>query len=143
MSHVMIVEDDQDLGDFLAVGLRAFKHHVRRFPSTALALQDLTRRRYDLAVVDMSFQGDPRVAGSDGFAFLREVRIAEPGSALWSAHRMPIVVVIPAERPHCERRSTVKRVARSFGADVSLTRSQSIEGLLGAVQTMLLEGAYS
>ncbi|GAB3786193.1 response regulator [Nocardioides ungokensis] len=75
MARVMVVEDDEDVGDWIAYCLRQDDHEIVSVPSSELALEGLradAAEAPDLVVLDYA------LPGIDGVDLLETLRGADP-----------------------------------------------------------------
>ena len=75
MGHVLIVDDELSMREFLAICLRRSGHTVTSAASPALALAELGRASFDIVVTDLRMPG-----GMDGLGLLRAIK-ARPADA--------------------------------------------------------------
>jgi len=71
-SRVLVLEDENDVRDFLCVSLVQYGAQVSAFATTAEALQALEEQRPHVLVSDIGMPGE------DGYDFIRRVRALEP-----------------------------------------------------------------
>jgi PAS domain S-box-containing protein len=70
--RVLVLEDENDVRDFLCMSLVQYGAEVSAFATTAEALQALEEQRPDVLVSDIGMPGE------DGYDFIRRVRALEP-----------------------------------------------------------------
>ena len=75
MGHVLIVDDEVSMREFLVICLRRSGHTVTSAASPALALAELGRSSFDIVVTDLRMPG-----GMDGLGLLRAIK-ARPADA--------------------------------------------------------------
>jgi CheY-like chemotaxis protein len=69
---VLVLEDENDVRDFLSVSLVQYGAEVSAFATTGEALQALEEQRPDVLVSDIGLPGE------DGYDFIRRVRALGP-----------------------------------------------------------------
>lgn len=112
--QILVIDDDRDIRDVLAMVLGAEGHDVRTAPDGVAGLDQLRAGlRPSLMLLDMMM---PRL---DGAGFLEEVR-KDPAVA-----RIPVVVLTG--------RPAARRTAIELGAAGYLTKPVELEALLSAV----------
>ena len=115
--RLLILEDDAQLGDALAAGLRQLGHAVDWFASGAQADAAIDSAPYDAAVLDLG------LPGTDGMVWLRRWR--ERGSVL------PVLILTARE-------GVQQRIAGlDAGADDYLIKPISTEELAARLRAML------
>lgn len=114
---ILVVEDDREIAQFVARGLRTAGHEVDVAESGTRALEMGGTGGYDLAVVDLM------LPGRDGLSVIRDWRAAQV--------QFPIIVL-------SAKRSTAEKVAclRS-GADDYLAKPFDLSELLARVEALL------
>jgi CheY-like chemotaxis protein len=75
-AHVLVVDDDLQVLDFIAESLRALGYRVTARSEPAQALELLPTQRFELLVVDFA------MPGMNGAQLARAVRDAQPGIAV-------------------------------------------------------------
>ncbi len=70
-SHIVVVDDEQDMRTFLEILLRRSGYSVVSFPTAEGALSYCRSNRFDLVITDM------RMPGMDGLELLREIKAIE------------------------------------------------------------------
>jgi two-component system response regulator PilR (NtrC family) len=70
-SHIVVVDDEQDMRTFLEILLRRSGYSVMSFPTAEGALSYCRSNHFDLVITDM------RMPGMDGLALLREIKAIE------------------------------------------------------------------
>ncbi len=120
-AHILIVDDDPDLQEVLALTLEAAGHRVSQAPHGALALECVARELPDLILLDM------KMPVMDGWAF---------AAAFHARHGdgVPLVVVTAAE----DARSR----ARETGAAAWLGKPFDLDALLETVERLLAHRAW-
>ena len=113
---ILIVEDDQEIRDFLALVLEGEGYAVRTAPNGAVALQLVHQQPPQLILLDM------RMPVMDGWAFVAAYR-GEPGV------HAPIVVQTAAR--------DVAQTAAEVQADAYLGKPFNLDDLLTVVRDML------
>jgi CheY-like chemotaxis protein len=120
-AHVLIVDDDPDLQEVMALTLEAAGHRVSQALHGARALELVAREPPDLILLDM------KMPVMDGWTFAAEFH-ARYGD------RVPLVVVTAAE----DARSR----ARETGAAAWLGKPFDLDTLLETVERLLAHAAY-
>lgn len=116
--HVLVVDDDSSLANFLSMELEADRFIVDQIHDGAEALQALQgKRRYDLLVLDLNL---PTL---DGLSLLRQLRPTQS--------RLPVLVL--TARARVEDRVHALRA----GADDCLTKPFSLLEFMARVQALL------
>jgi two-component system, chemotaxis family, chemotaxis protein CheY len=113
---ILVVEDDQEIRDFLALVLEGEGYAVRTAPNGAVALDLLRQQAADLILLDM------RMPVMDGWAFVPAYR-DQPGP------HAPIVVLTAAR--------DAQQTAREVEADAHLGKPFNLDDLLAVVRTTL------
>ncbi len=113
---VLIVDDDEDIRDFMELGLRDAGYRVLSADNGAAALAVLAQAGSDLILLDM------RMPVMDGWAFARAYRQQPPP-------HVPIVVLTAA-------RDAARRAAE-IGADGFLSKPFDLDELTAAVKRHL------
>jgi len=70
--RVLVLEDENDVRDFLSVSLVQYGAQVSAFATTAEALQALEEQRPHVLISDIGMPGE------DGYDFIRRVRALDP-----------------------------------------------------------------
>jgi DNA-binding response OmpR family regulator len=115
--HILVVEDDVSLAEFLGSELRAERYAVDLVHDGEAALSSLDERRYDLLILDLNM---PKL---DGIGLLQRAKPARP--------RLPMLVLTARSRVE----DKVK--ALQSGADDCLTKPFSFAELLARVEALL------
>ncbi len=115
--RLLILEDDPQLGEALAVGLRQFGHAVDWFAEGALADSAITDAPYDALVLDLG------LPGTDGMTWLRR----------WRERGLVLPVLILTARDGVEQRVA----GLDAGADDYLIKPISIDELAARLRAML------
>jgi CheY-like chemotaxis protein len=115
-SAILVVEDDQEIRDFLALVLEGEGYAVRTAANGAVALDLLQQQTADLILLDM------RMPEMDGWAFVPAYR-GQPGP------HAPIVVLTAAR--------DAEQTAREVQADAHLGKPFNLDDLLAVVRTTL------
>jgi len=119
--RLLILEDDTDLGDALAAGLRQAGHAVDWFRDGAQAEAALAGTPYDAVVLDLG------LPGADGMALL----------ARWRARGVAVPVLILTARDGVEQRIA----GLDTGADDYLIKPIAIGELAARLRAMLRRSA--
>ena len=121
MADLLVVEDDDTIGDALTAGLRAHGHAVSLQRNARGALDAVAGRAFDLVLLDL---GLPDL---DGVEVCRRIRAAQPGT---------VIVVLTARS---EEMDVV--VGLEAGADDYLTKPFRFGELLARVRAHLRRSA--
>jgi DNA-binding response OmpR family regulator len=113
---ILVVEDDQEIRDFLALVLEAEGYAVRTAPNGAVALELIQQQPPELILLDM------RMPVMDGWAFVPAYR-GQPGP------HAPIIVLTAAR--------DAKETAREVEADAHLGKPFNLDDLLAIVRATL------
>jgi DNA-binding response OmpR family regulator len=115
--HLLVVEDDEKIGSFIARGLEQEGHHVDWVKNGTDGLAAARTGRYDAAVVDRM------LPGSDGVEVIRRLRIEK--------NTTPIIML--------SAKSTVddRVTGLQAGADDYLTKPFSFAELVARLQALL------
>jgi two-component system, chemotaxis family, chemotaxis protein CheY len=113
---ILVVEDDQEIRDFLALVLEAEGYAVRTAHNGAMALELIRQQTPDLILLDM------RMPVMDGWAFVQAYR-SQPGP------HAPIIVQTAAR--------DAEQTAREVQADAFLGKPFNLDDLLAVVRTTL------
>lgn len=115
-AHILVVDDDPDMQDVMALALEAGDYRVCRASNGLEALERVEECAPDLILLDM------RMPVMDGWAFAAELRQRH-------GHRMPIVV--------CSAAEDVQRRAREVDAVGCLSKPFELDELLRLVESVL------
>ena len=115
-ASILVVEDDQEIRDFLALVLEGEGYAVRTAPNGAVALQLIHQQAPDLILLDM------RMPVMDGWAFVPAYR-GEAGP------HAPILVLTAAR--------DAEQTAREVHADAHLCKPFNLDDLLTVVRATL------
>ncbi len=116
-SKVLIVEDDQDISDLVALHLRDAGYEVDLAHDGSTGLEQALAKTYDLVILDLT------LPGVEGLEICRLLRARPP---------YPLILMLTA------RSSEVDRVlGLEIGADDYLTKPFSIRELLARVKALL------
>lgn len=119
MSSILIIEDDPDLAELMAITLRTAGHEVRHAPDGHTALDALHSTRPDLVLLDIML---PDIVGFSLCEILRN----SATTAL-----LPILMVSACDE------SEARPLALSSGASAYLAKPFSPRQLLARVRTLL------
>jgi DNA-binding response OmpR family regulator len=117
MAHLLLVEDDEEIGQMLAGALRANGHQVSWQRTGSSALHEADRATFDLVLLDL---GLPDV---DGVEVCRDLRVRQPNCVL---------VMLTARRDEMD-----VVVGLEAGADDYLTKPFGLTELLARVRAHL------
>ncbi|HEX5747277.1 MAG TPA: response regulator [Archangium sp.] len=115
-ASILVVDDDPDMQDVMALTLEAGDYRVCRASNGQEALERVEECTPDLILLDM------RMPVMDGWAFAAELRRRY-------GHRIPIVVCTAAE--------DAQRRAREVGAMGCLSKPFELEEMLHLVESVL------
>ncbi|MCY1082938.1 response regulator [Archangium lansingense] len=115
-AHILVVDDDPDMQDVMALALESGSYQVCRASNGQEALERVAERAPDLILLDM------RMPVMDGWAFAAELRRRY-------GDRTPIVVCTAAE--------DVQRRAREIDAVGCLSKPFELDELLRLVESVL------
>lgn len=119
--RLLILEDDRQLGDALATGLRQVGHAVDWFADGAAADAALAGAPYDALVLDLGLPGD------DGMVWLRR----------WRQRGLTLPVLILTARDGVEQRIA----GLDAGADDYLIKPLSVDELAARLRALLRRAA--
>jgi len=114
--RVLIVEDDADLGDALAIGLRQRNHAADCFPDGAQADAALAATDYDAIVLDLG------LPGADGLTWLRR----------WRARALTLPILILTARDGLSERIA----GLDTGADDYLVKPIALDELAARLRAL-------
>jgi urea transport system substrate-binding protein len=115
-ARILVVDDDPDMQDVMALALEAGDYRVDRASNGQEALERVEERMPDLILLDM------RMPVMDGWAFSAELRRRY-------GHRVPLVVCTAAE--------DARRRGREVAAVGCLSKPFELEELLHLVESVL------
>ena len=115
-TSILVVEDDQEIRDFLALVLEGEGYAVRTAPNGAVALELIDEQTPELILLDM------RMPVMDGWAFVPAYR-GQPGP------HAPIVVLTAAR--------DAAQTASEVQADAHLGKPFNLDDLLAVVRATL------
>ena len=115
-AHILVVDDDPDMQDVMALALEAGDYRVCRASNGQEALERVAERAQDLILLDM------RMPVMDGWAFAAELRQRY-------GHQIPIVVCTAAE--------DARRRGLEVGAVGCLSKPFELEEMLRLVESVL------
>ena len=118
MAKIMIVEDSPHQREFLLAALRAAGHHIVAANDGSEAIRRLKSDSFDLILTDI-FMPD-----CDGLELIRRIRTSD--------NAVPIIAMSAGAQE-----SLFLRVARQFGADATLDKSNLPADIAGAVANVL------
>lgn len=121
--HILVLEDDEKISQFVARGLREAGYAVDRFDRAEDALPQLAEGSYDAAVIDIM------LPGMDGLELIEQVRgrgVSTP------------ILVLSAKRSVEDRVSGFTR-----GGDDYLTKPFSFSELLVRIQALIRRSSQS
>lgn len=87
MKKILIVEDDRDIGDALAIRLKAAGYAVARSEDALQAVAAAVREKPDLLLLDIS------IPAGDGFSIVERLRLHT------NAPEIPVVFLTASKRP--------------------------------------------
>ena len=117
MKQILIIEDDLDIGDMLAINLRDEGFIVEIATDGTDGLNRLKTQTYDLLVLDLM------LPGVDGLEICREVRRMP--------HYLPIIIV------SAKSAETQRILGLELGADDYLTKPFSLHELIARIRALL------
>jgi len=117
MKHILIIEDDPDIGDMLGINLRDEGFAVDIAANGLGGLKRLKMQAYDLLVLDLM------LPGLDGLAICREARN--------SPHYLPIIIVSDKSA------ETQRILGLELGADDYITKPFSLHELIARIRALL------
>ena len=115
-AHILVVDDDPDMQDVMALALEAGDYQVCRASNGQEALERVEQCAPDLILLDM------RMPVMDGWTFAAELRRRH-------GHRLPIVVCTAAE--------DARRRGLEVGAVGCLSKPFELEEMLRLVESVL------
>ncbi|MDD5033238.1 MAG: response regulator transcription factor [Methylococcaceae bacterium] len=116
MKHILVIEDDPDIGDMLAINLKDEGYAIDIARDGLEGLACLKARRYDLLVLDLM------LPGVDGLEICREVRRM--------SHYQPIVIL------SAKSTETQRVLGLELGADDYLTKPFSLPELIARIRAL-------
>lgn len=117
MKQILVIEDDLDIGDMLAINLRDEGFNVEIATDGTEGLNRLKTKAYDLLVLDLM------LPGVDGLEICREVRLMP--------HYLPIIIV------SAKSAETQRILGLELGADDYLTKPFSVHELIARIRALL------
>ena len=120
--RVLVVDDDQDARELLAIALEGHGAAVRTAPSAAEGMRQLEQDRFDVLVADIGMPDE------DGYSFVRRLRARENDQRLT---RLPAIAVTAYGA------ASDRDEAFRAGFDVHLPKPVDPDALVRAVSTFL------
>jgi DNA-binding response OmpR family regulator len=120
MSHILILDDDPSLRTVLADYLRGRGHTIQCFENTESALEEMSRCRIDIAIIDLF------LPGSDGLDVIEHARSAHPEAK--------IIAISGGSKIDAQ---ACLRCARDVGANVGLEKPFSLLELNETIDLLL------
>jgi two-component system, OmpR family, response regulator len=117
MKHILVIEDDLDIGDMLGINLRDEGYAVELAINGIDGLNRLKNQSYDLLVLDLM------LPGIDGLEICREVRRMP--------HYLPIIIV------SAKSAEPQRILGLELGADDYLTKPFSLHELIARIRALL------
>jgi two-component system, OmpR family, response regulator len=117
MKHILVIEDDLDIGDMLGINLRDEGYAVEIAINGIDGLNRLKNQSYDLLVLDLM------LPGIDGLEICREVRRMP--------HYLPIIIV------SAKSAEPQRILGLELGADDYLTKPFSLHELIARIRALL------
>ncbi len=114
--HILVIEDDPDIGDMLSINLRDEGYLVEIATDGSEGLSRLKARSYDLLVLDLMLQG------VDGLEICRQMRSLE--------HYQPIIII------SAKASETQRILGLELGADDYLTKPFSVPELVARIRAL-------
>jgi DNA-binding response OmpR family regulator len=126
-AQILVVEDDRDLLELLAVGLESQGYRVTRAANVSEALQAARESRPDLLLLDLTLlDADPFAGLSDGFAFLQMFRRNHPDL------HAPVIIHSGDDSPETAAH------AQALGVFAVLRKGCAMGDVLSAIQLALI-----
>ena len=119
MAHVLVVDDEEPIGELVALHLSFEGHTSDRFTDGVAALDAARTRPYDLAILDVM------LPGLDGIALCRALH-QQP-----SARQLPVLLLT------ARREESDKVLGLDSGADDYLTKPFGVRELMARVRALL------
>jgi len=117
MKSILLIEDDPDIGDMLAINLHDEGYRVEIATDGNLGLTRLQTQAYDLLVLDLM------LPGIDGLSICREVR-------KFPAY-LPVIII------SAKSSETQRVLGLELGADDYLTKPFSVPELIARIRALL------
>lgn len=114
--HILVIEDDPDIGDMLGINLRDEGYAVEIASDGTQGLSRLRQRRYDLLVLDLM------LPGVDGLEICREMRRLD--------HYQPIVII------SAKSAETQRVLGLELGADDYISKPFSVPELIARIRAL-------
>jgi two-component system, OmpR family, response regulator MtrA len=122
MAHILVVDDDELLGEAVRAALEAEGHAVGLVTDGQAALDAIQRKRPDLIVLDNMMPGVP------GEEVLRQIRASD------GVYRTPVLMLT------ARRKEDDVQIAMRAGADDYLKKPFDPDRLLAHVDVLLASG---
>ena len=116
--RVLLVDDNEELREFMALSLRESQLEVEEVANGAQALAQLETSKYDLVIVDSVMPGE------DGIALTQKIRATKTGQ------KLPILVMSALST------ALARRMAMAAGANEFLVKPFSTTQLLEQVRSL-------
>ena len=114
--HILVIEDDPDIGDMLGINLRDEGYSVEIATDGTSGLSRLKAKPYDLLVLDLM------LPGIDGLEICREMRRMD--------HYQPIIII------SAKATETQRVLGLELGADDYLTKPFSVPELVARIRAL-------
>ena len=122
MAHILVVDDDELLGETVRAALEGEAHAVGFVPTGGAALEAIRRKRPDLVILDNMMPGVP------GEEVLPQIRASE------GVYRTPVLMLT------ARRKEDDVQIAMRAGADDYLKKPFDPDQLLAHVDVLLASG---
>jgi DNA-binding response OmpR family regulator len=127
MAYLMIVDDDKDFAEAVAVALRSEGHEVAAELDTAVALTEMRKRPPDLVILDVMFPGDDFA----GFEMARAMR------KCGALGQIPILMLTGVNQAMALNFSTLDTDTTWLPVRDFMDKPVDVKKLVGKVKSML------
>ena len=136
MSRILVLEDDQEFGALLKIGLEGAGYEIVLCTSASAALVLLEEQEFDLLIADLFIKANGRMVSDGGILLIGRIRAATYSQSPLARHsKMPIIAI--SGGIHYPQQDSLLRIAQSVGATVSLAKPFDQVELLLLIEPLL------